>query len=68
MADRVMTIEEICAVVTPKKAAISAKTTERSMILKALGESNGGAKEYPSLREKAVIFYSHGDTSASLDR
>ena len=44
LADSVMTIEEICSLVTPKKAAVSAKATERSMILKALGESNGGQK------------------------
>jgi hypothetical protein len=38
LADRVMTIEEICTLVKPKKAVASARATERSMILKALGE------------------------------
>jgi hypothetical protein len=39
LADRVMTIEEICALVKPKKAVAFAKTMERSMILKALGDT-----------------------------
>jgi hypothetical protein len=38
LADRVMTTEEICALVKPKKAVASAMATERSMILKALGK------------------------------
>jgi hypothetical protein len=37
LASRVMTIEEICGLVQPKKAAASARATERSMTLKALG-------------------------------
>jgi hypothetical protein len=35
LADRVMTIEEICSLVVPKKPASSAKR-EREMIIKAL--------------------------------
>jgi len=38
LADRIMTIEEICGLVQPQKAIASAKATERTMMLKALGE------------------------------
>jgi hypothetical protein len=38
LTDRVMTIEEICSLIQPKKAIASARAAERSMILKALGE------------------------------
>jgi IS1 family transposase len=39
LADRVWTIEEICNLIPAKKAIASTKTTERSMILKALGDT-----------------------------
>jgi IS1 family transposase len=36
LTDHVMSIEDICNLVTPKKAVASAKATEKSMVLKAL--------------------------------
>jgi hypothetical protein len=37
LADRVMTIEEICKLLEPKKVVASAASKEKAMILKALG-------------------------------
>lgn len=38
LTDHVMSIEDICNLVAPKKAAASAKATEKSMVLKALAD------------------------------
>jgi hypothetical protein len=46
LADRVMTIEEICNLIIPKKSATSAKQ-EKEMILKALGEQRQPATLNP---------------------
>jgi IS1 family transposase len=38
LTDHVMSIEDICSLVTPKKAVASAKATEKSMVLRALAD------------------------------